>query len=71
MSYVFAFVGIFGFLTNLGLNELLIKNLVKNPEKRDVLMGTAFWLMLFGSILSFSLIVIVAIILEPQGIKGI
>jgi len=67
MNYVFAFVGIFGFLTNLGINDILIRNLVRNPEKRDALLGTAFWLMTAGGILSFITITILSFQLEPSG----
>jgi O-antigen/teichoic acid export membrane protein len=66
LNYVFAFVGIFGFLTNLGINDILIRNLVRNPEKRDELLGTAFWLMMLGGILSFTAITILAFQLEPS-----
>lgn len=66
LNYVFAFVGIFGFLTNLGINDILIRNLVRNPDKRDELLGTAFWLMMLGGILSFTAITILAFQLEPS-----
>lgn len=66
ISYVFAFVGIFGFLTNLGLNEVIIKKVVQNPEKRDEILGTGFWLMVIGGFLSFTLITIFAYILEEN-----
>lgn len=63
ISYIFAFVGIFGFLTNLGINDLLIKKLIKNPEKRDEFLGTAFGITACGSVLSFLLIVTLAFIM--------
>jgi O-antigen/teichoic acid export membrane protein len=66
MSYVFAFVGIFSFLTSLGINDILIRNLVKNPEKRDELLGTAFWLMTAGGVASFILISILSFIFETS-----
>jgi O-antigen/teichoic acid export membrane protein len=68
LNYVFAFVGIFGFLTNLGINEILIRNIVKNPEKRDELLGTAFWLMAAGGIASFILISILSFVFERSPI---
>lgn len=51
-SYVLAFVGLFGFLANLGVNELLARDLVATPEKRDKLMGTAFIINLIGGFLA-------------------
>lgn len=68
MNYVFAFVGLFGFLTNLGINDILIRNLVRQPEKRDEFIGTAFSLMTVGGIVSFSLITILSFVFETSPI---
>ncbi len=55
LSYALAFAGIFSFIANLGVGSILIRELVKYPEKRDKLMGTAFVLFLFGGIIAFSI----------------
>ncbi len=51
-SYSLAFVGMFSFLANLGVNDLLARDLVESPEKRDRLLGTAFATNLFGGLLA-------------------
>ncbi len=56
-SFVLAFVGMFGFISNLGVNTILARDLVNYPEKRDKLMGTAFALNLIGGFLAFILTV--------------
>ncbi|MFA6340942.1 MAG: flippase [Candidatus Paceibacterota bacterium] len=68
LSYVLAFVGIFGFLANLGINDVLVRDLVKYPEKRDELLGTAFWLFNIGGFLAFLSVSILSFFLEPSWI---
>jgi O-antigen/teichoic acid export membrane protein len=50
-SYVVAFTGIFGGIAKLGLDGLLVRELVNYPEKREGYLGTAFWLKVFGAFL--------------------
>lgn len=51
LSYAVSFVGIFSFIANLGIDNILYRELIRYPEKRDVLMGTALRLKIFaGSI---------------------
>jgi O-antigen/teichoic acid export membrane protein len=48
-SYAFAFTSIFSGLAKLGLDEILVRELVNHPERRDKYLGTAFWLKIFGA----------------------
>ena len=50
-SYAGSFVGMFMAISTLGLDAVVVRELVKTPERRDELLGTAFWLKLFGVIL--------------------
>jgi len=52
-SYAIAFAGIFGFVSSLGVDGILSRDLVAYPEKRDDLLGTAFRLKLFGGLIAF------------------
>lgn len=61
-NYVISFVGLFGFLSSLGLDSILNRELVKNHERKDVLIGTSFYLKLAGSVLTIAIIFIVSII---------
>ena len=56
LSYSQSFVSIFMAFASLGLGSVVIRELVKYPEKRDILLGTAFYLTLFTSLLSIVLI---------------
>jgi len=48
LSYAMAFVGLFVSISTLGLDGIVIRELVKDENKRDKLIGTAFWLKLAG-----------------------
>ncbi len=53
VSYVVAFAGLFSFVSSLGIDGILNRELISHPEKRDELMGTGFVLKLFGGGLAF------------------
>jgi O-antigen/teichoic acid export membrane protein len=54
LSYAGSFVGLFMALATLGLDGIMVRELVKTPERRDELLGTAFWLKAGGAILMFA-----------------
>jgi len=51
LSYAASFVGLFTAFATLGLDGIMVRELVKAPERRDELLGTAFWLKTGGAIL--------------------
>ena len=51
-SYAAAFVALFGAIARLGLDGIVVRELVKHPDKRDIYLGTAFWLKLIGALLT-------------------
>ena len=48
-SYAQSFVGLFVAIATLGLDGIVIRELVKDENRRDSLIGTAFWLKLMGA----------------------
>jgi O-antigen/teichoic acid export membrane protein len=58
LSYALAFVGIFGFVSSLGVDGILNRELIQTPERRDELLGTAFRLKLIGGVIAFCLSII-------------
>ena len=54
-SYVLAFTAIFGGIAKLGLDGIVVRELVNHPEKRETYLGTAFWLKIFGAFIVMSL----------------
>ncbi len=52
-SYALAFVALFSPLASLGLDDIVVRNLVRDPASREETLGTAFVLKLTGGALSF------------------
>jgi O-antigen/teichoic acid export membrane protein len=55
-SYATAFVAIFAGIAKLGLDSIVIRELVNYPEKADVYLGTAFWLKVMGALIVWAII---------------
>ena len=49
LSYAQSFVGLFTAFATLGLDGIVIRELVKDESRRDTLLGTAFWLKVLGA----------------------
>jgi len=57
-SYAQSFVGLFAVIATLGLDGIVIRELVNDESRRDELLGTAFWLKLMGGFLVLILLFI-------------
>lgn len=57
-SYAVAFVALFGAIAKLGLDGIVVRDLVNRPDKRDIYLGTAFWLKLIGALLTLTTLAI-------------
>lgn len=64
LSYAVSFVGLFSFIASLGIDSILYRDLVKFPEKRDRLLGTAFLLKVIGALFSILFIIIASLFLN-------
>jgi len=49
-SYALSFVGLFTVMATLGLDGIVVRELVKDESRRDELIGTAFWLKILGAL---------------------
>ena len=49
-SYAQSFVGLFTAFATLGLDGIVVRELVKDASRKDELIGTAFWLKLMGAV---------------------
>ncbi|HSP88121.1 MAG TPA: flippase, partial [Ignavibacteriaceae bacterium] len=63
-SYALSFTGIFSIIAGLGLDNILTRELIKNPDKQNSLMGTSFILKLSGAFISIILLFSVLLIVE-------
>lgn len=64
-NYAIAFVALFSFFSSLGLYNLLLRDFVKYPERRNELLGSAFVLKLIGGLVTLGLSVLTIYLLKP------
>lgn len=55
-SYAIAFAALFSSIAKLGLDSIVVRDLVREPNQRDSYLGTAFWLKLFGALVMLGVI---------------
>lgn len=65
-SYCISFAGLFVVFSNLGLDTIVVRELVQKSENVAVILGTAFWLKLVAGIVTF-LLTLLAIWLVKDG----
>jgi O-antigen/teichoic acid export membrane protein len=58
LSYAGSFVGLFAGIATLGLDGIVVRELVKDEKKRDELLGTTFVLKIIGTILVIGMLAI-------------
>ncbi len=56
-SYVLAFTSIFAGIAKMGLDNIVVRDLILDSDNRDVYLGTAFWLKVIGAIVAFVVVV--------------
>lgn len=57
LSYSLAFVSLFSPFSKLGLSSLIVRNLTLQPEEKEQILGSAFWLQLLGAIAAIALMI--------------
>lgn len=69
MTYVYSYIQLFLPLCTLGMNDIIVKELVDDPENNDKILGTTIGLRLFSSLISMILSVLLVMALnENDGI---
>jgi len=61
LSYAQSFVALFAVVASLGLDSLVVRELVKDESRAETLLGTSFFLKIFGA---FTMLVFLAIALQ-------
>ena len=59
LSYALSFVWLFSSLASFGLDDILVRELIKCPEQRNNLLGTVFWLKICGTLVMGTTIALV------------
>ena len=55
LNYALAFVALFTSVSNLGLNGIVVRDLVQDPSKTETTLGSAFFLSVLGGFSAFAL----------------
>src|ERR1041384_7403377 len=50
LNYAIGFVGIFSALSTIGLEQIMVRELARHPERKEELLGTGVYLRFIGSI---------------------
>lgn len=66
LSFALAFVGLFGPLASLGLKEIVVRDLVKEPGETAEILGTATALRLTAGLVTYGLLVVAILVLRPD-----
>lgn len=67
LAYAISLVSIFAVAGHVGLSGLVVRELVKDPENKNTIMGTSFVLKGLGYLIGFMLVLITDFITEPLG----
>lgn len=65
-NYALAFVGIFGAIAGLGLNSIVVRDIVRDPQSADTTLGTAFVMQAVGGLLAILVINIAITWIHPD-----
>ncbi|MEW6379051.1 MAG: flippase [bacterium] len=66
LSYALAFVGLFSVLVGLGLDGIVVRDLVNHPDGGNEILGSAFMLQLFGGSLAFMAVIAISRVMHPK-----
>lgn len=70
-NYAIAFIAIFGVISKLGMDTIMVRNLVSTPDEGEILLGTAFWLKTLGACATLVMVAgYISFSTEPGNTKG-
>jgi PST family polysaccharide transporter len=65
-NYATAFAALFAPLATLGLNNIVVRDIVRDPSCRDETLGTVFVLRLISALLTWGVIILAISLIRPQ-----
>lgn len=66
LNYVMAFVGLFAIFVNFGLENIVVRDLARDPADTEATLGTAALLHLLGAVVAYGLLIAVISHLRPD-----
>lgn len=70
LNYATGFVGLFFALTTMGLDEIIVRDMVKHPERQNELLGTSAVIKLVGSVFLVALVLISTFLREMSSLSA-
>ncbi|MEJ2615042.1 MAG: oligosaccharide flippase family protein, partial [Ignavibacteriaceae bacterium] len=70
-SYAVSFVGLFTAISALGLDNIIVRELVNEPDKKDRILGSTFYLKLFGAVLSILFIGLTLLFISGEELTSV
>lgn len=64
LNYAMSFVGVFASLSHLGIDNIMVRELTKTPERKNEILGTCYVLKSAGSLTLFSVVSIILMIMD-------
>jgi PST family polysaccharide transporter len=65
LNYAIAIVFLFGPITRLGLETVVVQEIVREPGNRDEILGTTFFLRLIGGVVSMGVVLLAVAFMRP------
>lgn len=66
LSYALSFVGLFSFIANLGIDNVLYRDLIKYPDREHSIVGTALILKIISGIITTGIIILTLFIIPEE-----
>jgi len=66
INFGLAFTGMFAIVSTLGLSEIVVRDLVKEPENTNITLGTATLIQFIGGVIGYILTIFVILYLRPE-----
>ncbi len=66
LSFATAFVSLFGFVSGLGLQGIVVRDIVRDPSSKEETLGTAAALKLIGGLIAYSCVLLAIFWLRPN-----
>lgn len=64
-NYAIAFVGLFSAIASLGLNGIVVRDVIRRPEEAEVTLGTAFVMQILGGLTALALTLVAVYYAKP------
>src|SRR5690606_29004207 len=66
LNYAMSFVGIFASLSHLGIDNIMVRELTRMPERRNEIRGTVYVLKMGGSMTLFILVTTILVLMDTE-----